>query len=82
MKRRALLFGGLGMIGIGALRAQVEAQEKIVAPLHPEKTLSGEDIGFRVEGEGRQGAVKGRFMVKVDGQWKEIELSPRFRIVR
>ena len=81
MKRRELLIGGLGVLGIGATRA-VSAQGTVVPPQALEKTLSGDDIGFRVEGEGRGGAVKGRFVVKVDGQWKEIELSPRFRIVR
>jgi hypothetical protein len=82
MKRRALLATGLSAVGIGGLTAAFKAQERIVTPLQPDRTLSGDDIGFRVEGEGRDGAVKGRFMVKVDGAWKEIELSPRFRIVR
>ena len=66
------------------LGAALGAQSQIVQPgaPKPDHVVSGPDIGFKVEGTGREGAVKGRFVVKVDGVWKEIELVPRIRLVR
>ena len=81
MKQRVIWV--LGLFVALAVGAALGAQGiQIVRPGGPEHVLSGSDIGFKVEGEGRDGAVKGRFMVKVDGAWKEIELAPRFRLVR
>jgi len=36
--------------------------------------VSGDDIGFRVEGE-RDGTKIGRLVVRVDGKWVEVEFS-------
>ena len=83
MKRRAAL---LTLIGLPATAAAVAASQQSTAVppgMSPgADVLSGDAIGFEVEHEGRDGIVKGRFVVKVDGQWKEIQLAPRLRIVR
>ena len=82
MTRRAL-FAVLAGIPAGA--AIAAAQEKVVpAPVMPPRdtVVSGDAIGFRIDEGGRNGAVKGRFVVKVDGGWREIELTPRIRIAR
>jgi hypothetical protein len=36
--------------------------------------LSGPDVGFRIE-ERRGEAVYGRLVVRIDGQWREVNLS-------
>lgn len=39
----------------------------------PPRVLSGNDLGFRVEGPGRDGrSVTGKFVVRIDGEWIEV----------
>ena len=50
--------------------AQARPGTNPVSPL----VLSGTDIGFRLEG--RQGtSVVGRFMVRIDGQWVDVDYA-------
>ena len=50
------------------------------APAQPPTVLSGLDVGFRVEGMSR-GMPVGKWVVRVDGQWVEPQLSPVGRVV-
>jgi hypothetical protein len=65
----ALISGLLAASALGY--SQVRPDTRPVLPL----VLSGSDIGFRVEGRRGASAV-GRFVVRLDGQWVEVE--PRF----
>jgi hypothetical protein len=66
----AVVFA-LGLFGSGAMAG---AQLRGVTPIPEPRVLSGDDIGFRVEG--RQGdSLVGRFVVKVNGQWVEPKVS-------
>ena len=40
------------------------------------RILSGNDLGFRVEGTDRSGKAIGTFMVRVNGSW--VEVGPSF----
>jgi hypothetical protein len=42
----------------------------------PPVVISGDDIGFRVESE-RSGTKVGRLVVRINGQWVEVEFSKR-----
>ena len=44
--------------------------------------LSGSDIGFRVDGIGRNGTKIGTLVARVDGKWVEVEFGSAARIVR
>jgi hypothetical protein len=67
----ALLLAGGGWVA--GQTAQVQPYR---APAHP-GILTGADIGFRVEGKTREGAVIGRLMVRLpNGQWVEAHGSP------
>jgi hypothetical protein len=51
------------------------AQVTAARPVNPPRVMSGADVGFRVE------ALRGRtpvgvFVVNVNGQWVEAEISP------
>jgi hypothetical protein len=54
------------LAGVAFVRAQ-PAQGGPTSPL----ILSGNDIGFRIEGR-RGSVVVGRFVVRVDGQWLDV----------
>lgn len=86
MKPRALLLALLWVVSIaGAVTISAQVVQRVVPPGHVDQVqvLTGEDLGFRVEGHASgEGAVRGRFVVKVDGTWREIELMSRIRTVR
>ena len=66
----ALLLAGGGWV------AGQTAQVPYRAPANP-GILTGTDIGFRVEGKARDGAVLGTLMVRLpNGQWVEAHGSP------
>jgi hypothetical protein len=61
----------LGLVGGSAwASAQLYQPE----PVDPPVVLSGPDVGFRIE-ERRGEAVYGRLVVRIDGQWREVNLS-------
>jgi hypothetical protein len=41
--------------------------------------LSGNDLGFRLEGKNSSGDPVGALMVRVDGKWVEAGFAPRLR---
>jgi hypothetical protein len=74
----ALWVTSLVVAGIW-VRAQVPLppREPRPAPSQSEPTptvISGNDLGFRVEGR-KGGIPTGRFVVRINGQWTEIEES-------
>ena len=70
--RLVFVLAGIGLLSFAAWAS---AQFYAVQPVNPPITLSGADIGFRVEG--RQGsAVTGRLMVRIDGEWVEARSNP------
>ena len=61
----------LGLVGAGVWAS---AQMYLAEPVDPPVVLSGPDLGFRIE-ERRGEAVYGRLVVRVDGQWIEVNVS-------
>jgi hypothetical protein len=45
------------------------------------RILSGNDVGFRIEGTDAAGRPVGTFMVRVDGKWVEVSPMPTLRRV-
>ena len=72
IRRRAvaLTLGLMFMAAAAFGHAQARPGTKPVAPF----VLSGTDIGFRVDGR-KATSVTGHFMVKIDGQWIDVEDS-------
>ena len=72
MKTRArIVVSGVFLVLIGAWAS---AQVRQVTPVDPPVVVSGNDIGFRIEG--RQGGTQvGRLVVRVDGKWVEAQLG-------
>ena len=66
---RAVLAAAL-TAGAGVAYSQVAIRPQPVAP----KVFSGEDIGFRMTARKGDTPV-GQLVVKVDGDWKEVEFS-------
>lgn len=68
------------LVGTGWVAGQQTAQYRV--PIDP-YMLSGQDIGFRVERNTREGDVVGTFMVRLkNGQWVEAHPSPsRGRVI-
>ena len=49
------------LVGVGVW-AQTQSEQQVI---------SGSDLGFRVERQGRDGIPIGRLVVRIDGQWVE-----------
>lgn len=84
--RRSTILWILAICTAVAISAGVTAQ--VVSQFDQSRVLSGDDVGFRVEGQRREprtdrqtgrtnqvGIVTGRLMVKVNGQWIEAEIA-------
>ena len=71
----ATFVAGMVMMAIWT-SAQVVPRQ---AP-NPPTVLSGLDVGFRVEGM-RRGMPVGTWVVRVDSQWVEPQLSPGGRVM-
>ena len=68
---------------VGLLSPYLWAQTAPVLPqlpAPPDRTLSGNDIGFRVEST-KNGRAMGRLMVRVNGVWMEAEVLGRAGMV-
>jgi hypothetical protein len=70
-KMSVLVVWGVLMFAAG-MWAQVPRVELRVPQTEP--VISGDDLGFRVENR-RGNTVVGRFVVRIDGQWLEIQES-------
>ena len=44
----------------------------VPAPPEPPRVMAGDDFGFRVDSIDRNGRPVGRFVVKVNGEWREV----------
>ena len=65
------------LVGTGWVAGQQSTQQPV--PIDP-YILSGPDIGFRVEGRARGGAVAGTLMVRLKtGEWVQAYPSPPSR---
>lgn len=70
-RTRLVCVIAIALLGAGAwASAQIFSPERAGQPV----TLSGSDIGFRVEGR-RGDTVVGRLVVRVDGQWLDAEFG-------
>ena len=66
---RMLLLAGLWLSSLG-LAGYAASQREVVSPNAEGVILTGENLGFRMEG--RQGnALTGTLVVKIDGKWVE-----------
>jgi hypothetical protein len=82
MSQRTRLIGviAIALLGAGAwASAQIFSTQGSAQLFSPQRadqpvTLSGNDIGFRIEGR-RGDTVVGRLMVRVDGEWVDAEFG-------
>lgn len=61
-----------GVASAVAARAQSERQsdlEKLAQRVRDSRVISGDDLGFRVEGVDSKGMPRGRIVVRVNGEW-------------
>jgi len=73
MSQRTRLIGviAIALLGAGAwASAQIFSPERADQPV----TLSGNDIGFRIESR-RGDTIVGRLVVRVDGKWVDAEFG-------
>jgi hypothetical protein len=49
-------------------------------PPREQTILSGDDIGFRITGVTQGGLQRGTLVVRVDGKWVDVELTPKMAI--
>lgn len=63
----------VAILMLGFVGGWVSAQSIAVVPVPP-TVLSGENIGFRLEGY-RSNVVVGKLVVQVNGKWVEAEFS-------
>ena len=75
VSRRAWLSSVIGVGTVGAVSAAQRSQAE------PE-VLSGSDIGFMVQGVGRNNQRVGALVVRVDGKWVPVEFAPAMRTAR
>ena len=86
--RKSTLLWILAVCTAGMLSAGVMAQVQLQPQFDQPRILSGDDIGFRVEGQRRESRtdrqtgrtapvniLTGQLMVKVNGQWVEAEIN-------
>jgi hypothetical protein len=72
----AVIAMGLGLAAAPTLRAQFGRP----APTSPPRIVSGNDLGFRVEGtDPRTGAPIGTWVIRVNNEWVEIGEVPTLR---
>ena len=73
--RRLLFVAGLWILSMG-LVAYAASQRAAQPKGLPELILTGENLGFRLEGH--QGEARtGTFVVKIDGKWVEARSAVR-----
>ena len=74
--RKVASFWIASLIGVALLASGLTSAQQI-PPLRPvdPTVLSGNDIGFRVDGYDREGRAQGRLVVRVNGQWLETSFT-------
>ena len=77
MKAVFRLLVGIGILVIALVAAKSSAQVPIPGPVVPvtPTVISGNDIGFRVEGLRGGTTPVGRLVIRVNGQWVVPEVS-------
>jgi len=73
-----VLLAALWILSLAAA-AVVGAQQNTITNGY---VLSGPDVGFRVDGRSPDGKPFGHFVVRVEGQWVEVNGSGRLIPVR
>lgn len=66
--RKSLTMWILGLAGVAAISAGLFAQSQ-PGRADSSRIITGDDIGFRVEGKDLRGNPTGTLMVRVNGQW-------------
>ena len=65
--KKLLLFWVASLVLVSMATIAVAQTRRLPAPI----TLSGNDIGFRVDGVDRKGKPVGTLMVRFNGEWVE-----------
>ena len=69
----------VSLVIVSALRAALAvAQTRLPEP----RVLSGNDIGFRVEGRDVSGNPTGTFVVRINDEWREVGFWPYLRTLK
>ena len=71
-------FWVLSLLAVGAV---VSAQVKAWRPIPEPKVLSGDDVGFRVDGF-RGDVPSGAIVIRVNGEWIQAEIGGPGAFVR
>ncbi len=71
----SMLAAGMWAYAQAPLPPAVPRLPQSGSPGEPPTVISGSDLGFRVENR-RGNVVVGRFVVRVNGQWLDIQESP------
>ena len=79
MTRLIVLCAVIVLIAAAAF-AVAQVPENPQKPVVPGDVISGNDIGFRLEG-GKRGRAVGRLMVRVNGQWLEAQLTSPMDVI-
>lgn len=74
---RLVIFLWAASLVMVALATYAFAQNRLQQP----RMLSGNDIGFRIEGTDINGRPTGVFLVRVDGKWVELGSAATIRPV-
>ena len=73
---RVVLFWLASLVAVAAVTATfTRAQARRDVP----RVVSGDDVGFRVEGTDPSGHATGMFMVRLNGQWVPVSSMPSVR---
>jgi len=75
--RRRAVWIALWIVSLIATAGLVQAQTRSPDPmlLMQPMIVSGEDVGFRIQGYGLTAAI-GRLVVRVNGRWQQTQLAP------
>jgi hypothetical protein len=79
MGRRVALWAASLVAVAGLTTAVLWGQSRLLEREY--RLLSGEDVGFRIEGTDGSGRPFGTLMLRVDGQWVEVGSWPALRRV-
>lgn len=74
-KAAVVWMGSLLLLAVLASGLVAAQQGPRVAP----RILSGEDIGFRVEGTNQRGDPVGTWVIRINGEWREVGTSTSVR---
>lgn len=78
MKRLALLWLA-SLVAVAMLASTFTLAQ---AQQGDTRVVSGDDLGFRVEGSDRSGNPTGTLVIRIDGEWMEAISSGGLRLIR